>query len=155
MDMSAIIIIIIIIYFIAIAHFRWPNCFRADKITADMIVRAVEEDSFFGAIEVDIAVPDQWSSSIKERPDFRDKFDPFTPYEYFSEMCPIFLNTEIPMDKIGAHMRSYMEGVGLDTKRPRKLLVGGMRAEKILLASPLLCWYLNHGLKVSRVSNTY
>lgn len=33
----------------------------------------------------------------------------------------------------------------------RKLLVGGMSAERILLATPLLKWYLDHGLQVTRV----
>ena len=33
----------------------------------------------------------------------------------------------------------------------RKLLVGGLAATKILLATPLLKWYLDHGMKVSHV----
>lgn len=34
---------------------------------------------------------------------------------------------------------------------PRRLLVGGLRAKQILLATPLLKWYLDHGLEVTKV----
>ena len=33
----------------------------------------------------------------------------------------------------------------------RRLLVGGMKARQILLSTPLLQWYLNHGLVVTRL----
>ena len=35
--------------------------------------------------------------------------------------------------------------------RPRRSLIGSMACEKILLATPLLKWYLEHGLEVTRV----
>ena len=35
--------------------------------------------------------------------------------------------------------------------RPRKTLIGSFYGEKILLATPLLKWYLLHGLKVTRI----
>ena len=36
-------------------------------------------------------------------------------------------------------------------KQPRRSLIGSMFGEKILLATPLLKWYLEHGLEVTRV----
>ena len=36
-------------------------------------------------------------------------------------------------------------------KRPRKLLVGGMKAKKILLLLYLLKWYMDHGLHVTKI----
>ena len=36
-------------------------------------------------------------------------------------------------------------------KRPQRLLVSGLKAEKVLLSSPLLRWYMEHGLEVTRV----
>ena len=33
----------------------------------------------------------------------------------------------------------------------RRMLVGGMKAQKILLATPLLKWYVEHGMVVTRV----
>ena len=35
--------------------------------------------------------------------------------------------------------------------RKGRLLVGGMKAKKIMLATPLLRWYLQHGLEVTDV----
>ena len=69
-------------------------------------------------------------------------------------MCPIFLNTEVPItpDIIGDHMMDYVRQHKLSEK-PRKLLLSGMRAEKVLLASPLVKWYLDHGLEITRVSD--
>jgi hypothetical protein len=33
----------------------------------------------------------------------------------------------------------------------RRLLVGGMSAKKILIATPLLRWYMEHGLEVTKI----
>ena len=41
-------------------------------------------------------------------------------------------------------MQTHIKKIGL-SKKPRGLLVGGMKARQILLATPLLKWYLNHG----------
>ena len=60
----------------------------------------------FGCAECDIHVPEQLR-------------------ETFSEMCPIFKNTEISRDDIGS-----------------------MVGKKILFTTPLLKWYLEHGLQV-------
>ena len=35
--------------------------------------------------------------------------------------------------------------------KPRRSLVGSMKGEKILLATTLLKWYLEHGLEVTKV----
>ncbi len=35
--------------------------------------------------------------------------------------------------------------------RPRKTLIGSFYGEKILLATPLLKWYLEHGLEVTHI----
>ena len=50
------------------------------------ILNAVLTEEFFGAIEVDIEVPKQWS-----KPGFKDK----EPEEYFSEMSPLFCTCNI------------------------------------------------------------
>ena len=131
---------------------RWTSCFKSWPNTAK-IIDAIRKGNFFGAVEVDIAVPEQWNQHIRDRSDFRQKFAHFTPKTYFSEMCPIFLNTEIliTLDIIGEHMIQYVRQNNLSQK-PRKLLVAGMRAEKVLLSSPLVKWYLDYGLEISQVS---
>ena len=68
-------------------------------------------------------------------------------------MAPIFTTTNVPFEVIGEHMRRYAKDNGLSQK-PRTLLVGGLRAEKILVASPLLKWYLEHGLQCSQIYTT-
>ena len=111
----------------------------------------------FGFIECDIKVPERWEGSFK--PDM-------SPSDYFSEMCPPFDNTEIPFESIGDHMQNFLKEAQMNNhlakgksrdmynfKIPKhnKLLSGAMKAEKIILSSPLLKWYLEHGLVVTRI----
>ena len=44
-------------------------------------------------------------------------------------------------------MQDHIERMGM-SKNPRRLLVGSLQARKVLLATPLLKWYLEHGLQV-------
>lgn len=47
-------------------------------------------------------------------------------------------------------MQQHVRENGL-LEKPRRLLVGVMKARKLLLASPLLQWYLQHGLEVKNI----
>ena len=47
-------------------------------------------------------------------------------------------------------MKSYAEENGL-LSQPRRTLIGSYHASKILLITPLLKWYLDHGLEVTDV----
>ena len=69
--------------------------------------------------------------------------------EKFGEMCPIFKNTNISRDDIGEHMKAYAEQHDI-MAQPRHSLIGSMKGEKILLVTPLLKWYLEHGLEVTK-----
>ena len=91
----------------------------------------VRHERLFGCVEVDIRVPDH----LKEK---------------FSEMFPIFKNTEISRDDIGDFMKAYAEEHSI-MAQPRRSLIGSMKGEKILLATPILKWYLEHGLEVTKV----
>ena len=84
------------------------------------ILSEVQNERLFGCVEVDIRVPDH----------LKDKF---------SEMCPIFKNTNISRDDIGEFMKSYAEENKI-MPQPRRSLIGNMKGEKILLATPLLKW---------------
>ena len=101
-------------------------------MTVETILDTVRHEILFGCIECEIYVPEHLR-------------------EQFSEMCPIFKNTESSRGNIGEfmHMESYAEENDIMT-RPSSL-IGGMKGEKILLATPLLEWYLEHGLEVTRV----
>ena len=37
------------------------------------------------------------------------------------------------------------------SQKPRKMLVGGLQAEKILLMTPLIKWYISQGMMVTKV----
>ena len=101
------------------------------QMTQNEILAAVIDGTLFGMIECDIHVP----------PELRP---------YFSEMQPIFKNATVTRDDIGPFMRQYAEEHDI-MSTPRRMLVGSYRGEKILLTTPLLQWYLAHGLVVDRV----
>lgn len=65
-------------------------------------------------------------------------------------MCPIFKNTEISIEDIGDHMKQFAEDHDI-MPQPRRSLIGSLKGEKILLATPLLKWYLEHGLEVTKI----
>jgi hypothetical protein len=87
-------------------------------------------------VECDIRVPDKWPSYFQH--------PTMTPYEYFEEMVPLFCTTDVPFDLTGEHMQDHVQRFELSEK-PRQLMVGGMRGRQMLLATPLLKWYLEHG----------
>ena len=109
--------------------------YRTSKTTmwlfGHQILAAVLHDQLFGALEVDLHVPDH----IKPT---------------FTEMSPIFKNVEVSRDDIGDHMKAYAEEKGI-MSQPRKSLVGNMYWEKIMIITPLLKWYLIKGLVVTRI----
>ena len=101
------------------------------NMTQNEILAAVIDGMLFGMIECDIHVP----------PELRP---------YFSEMQPVFKNTTVTRDDIGPYMRQYADEHNILTK-PRRMLVGSYRGDKILLTTPLLRWYIAHGLVVDHV----
>ena len=101
------------------------------NMTQNEILAAVIDGTLFGMIECDIHVP----------PELRP---------YFSEMQPVFKNVTVTRDDIGPFMRQYAEENDI-MSAPRRMLVGSFHGIKLLLATPLLRWYLAHGLVVDRV----
>ena len=101
------------------------------NMTQQQITTAVVDGALFSMVECDIRVP----------PELRP---------YFSEMQPIFKNTTVTRDDIGPFMQQYAEEHDI-MSTPRRMLVGSYRGDKILLATPLLQWYLAHGLVVDHV----
>ena len=95
------------------------------------ILSYIDDDSIFGAVEVDLHVPEHLKP-------------------YFEEMPPIFKNDFVKFEDIGAHMQNYLKESG-ENFNGRKYLIGSMFANNILLITPLLKWYINKGLVVTRV----
>ena len=95
------------------------------------ILEAIQEGTLFGFSECDIKVPEHLK-------------------DYFSEMTPIFKNTKVCRDDIGETMKNYAEQNKL-MSQPQHSLIGSYYGEKILLATPLLQWYISHGLVVTKI----
>ena len=108
------------------------NVFQANPEEKDELIQNVLNDKLFGFFQVDIEVPEQ----------LLDKF---------SEFSPLFVISEVPEDQIPQHMQDYKINTGRKKIKNNKKLLGVMKAEKILLYSPLLKWYLNHGLQVTKI----
>ena len=52
-------------------------------------------------------------------------------------MCPLFFNADVGIDDVGPLMKAYAEQRH-EMKRPRRLLMAGRKARKVLLIMPLL-----------------
>ena len=73
-----------------------------------------------GMIECDVRVPEQLRA-------------------HFAEMQPVFKTVNITRDDLGPFMRRYAKDHDIMT-RPRRMLVGSFRGDKMILATPLLRW---------------
>ena len=93
-----------------------------------LLTNKVLRNELFGFAQVDIEVPE-------------------TLYEKFSEMLPLFAVDEIT--KVPEHMKEYQKLTGRRENKNSRKLLGAMKAKKILLYTPLLKWYIEHGLEVT------
>ena len=101
------------------------------NMTQNEILAAVIDGTLFGMVECDLHVPEHLQ-------------------DHFAEMQPIFKNATVTRDDIGPFMRQYAEENDI-MSTPRRMLVGSFHGIKLLLATPLLRWYLAHGLVVDHV----
>lgn len=85
------------------------------------IIEHIEKNNIFGLVLCDIEVPEDQR-------------------EYFAEMPPIFKNTQVSIDDIGETMAEYAKQHNTMSS-PRRMLIGSMYGNEILLTTPLL-WYL-------------
>jgi len=70
--------------------------------------------------------------------------------ERFSEFCPIFKNALVSAIDVDPHMRAYAESHNI-FRKPVKTLISSYFGEKVFLITPLVKWYLQHGLQVTRI----
>jgi len=123
----------------------------------ESVLHAVKNDLLHGFLMVDIEVPTEWRGDFKPR---------LSPREYYSRFPPLFSNTEIHFSDFGATMQKHVyeqqkaehlakgrseESFKFREPNPRRLLISGLKGEGLLLATPLLRFYLKHGLVVTRV----
>ena len=101
------------------------------RMTQQQILAGVVDGTLFGMVECDVRVPEELQ-------------------DYFSEMQPVLKNASVTQDDIGPLMRQYAEEHDI-MSAPRRMHVGSYRGDNILLATPLLRWYLAHGLIVDHL----
>ncbi len=92
-------------------------------------------------MECDIEIP-------SELPPYLDTN--FSSEQYFEDYPPLFARTSVTFDQMSPVMQEYIFKKGLSTA-PRKALLSGLRAKKVLLCSSLLRWYLEHFMQVTRI----
>ena len=110
---------------------RDPPPRRKWNMTQNEILAGMVDGTLFGMVECDVRVPVELQ-------------------DHFAEMQPIFKNAMVTRDDIGPFMRQYAVDHDI-MSTPRRMLIGSYRGDKILLATPLLRWYLTHGLVVDHV----
>ena len=85
----------------------------------------------FGILKVDIRTPDHLKSELAEFP-------------------PIFKNAKVSRDDIGPYMKEYCEKSG-SLSSPTQMLISSYHAEEYVIVSPLLKYYLDLGLVVTKI----
>ena len=104
---------------------------RTSQCKIERFNKKALHDSLFGFAQVDIEVPEELKDS-------------------FSEMVLFFVVNQIT--EVPKYMEKYREETGRKGNKNAKKLLGVMKAEKILLYTPLLKWYIKHGFKSHSVS---
>ena len=94
-------------------------------------VRRLKDRTWLGFAEVDIEIP-RWL------------------WPNFEEMCPFFVNKEIPEEAVPEENKAYLKRKGCTRSQGRKL-VGALSA-KMLIYAPLLQWYVSHWARVTAVT---
>ena len=92
----------------------------------------VREDKLFGFFVVDIEVPE-------------------TLYDKFAEFPPLFVHSNIRQQS--AFMQATRDKLNKPVPRENKKVISCLKATKRCLYSPLLKWYLEKGLIVTKVHN--
>ncbi|GMF42806.1 unnamed protein product [Phytophthora lilii] len=110
-------------------------CGRLTTVEAyDGIIDDIKADKVFGFLECDIRTPEHRK-------------------QYFGKMTPIFRNVLIDCTNesvIGKHMFDHNEARKQSRTKPARKLTGSYFGKKILIYTPLLKWYLSHGMEITK-----
>ena len=105
-------------------HAQWT-------MKSQQILTGVRAGTVFGLTECNVCVPKALRA-------------------HFAEMQPVFKNIRLTRDDLGPFMRPYAEEHNIMATLQR-ILVGSFRGDKILLATPLLRWYLDHVIEYDSI----
>ena len=101
-------------------------------MTENVILKRIIDGSLFGCVECDVEVP----SHLTEK---------------FSEFPPFFKNSDIPFRLHGDHMKSYARSRGMSESGSVRNLISSLQGEGMLLTTPLIHWYIEHGLRIHNI----
>ena len=69
---------------------------------------------------------------------------------HFEKMTQIFRNTEVQLEDIGEFLEKFAHDHKIN-QAPRHIVIGSYFGEKICLTTPLVKWYLEHGLIITKI----
>ncbi len=101
------------------------------KMTTDTLLDNIVNENIFAIVECDISVPDHLR-------------------EDFADFPPIFKHAAVDIESIGPKMRDYCLERDI-LSRPRKLLISSFHTQKQWFLSPMIKWYIEHGLIVHKI----
>ncbi len=110
---------------------KYYSHFKGAQLTQAQLLEAMRNGQIFGLAMVDIHTPEH----LKEK---------------FRDMQPLIFNREIQRSDLGSLMQEYCEKNDL-LKKPRRVLAQSYSGRNLLLITPLLTWYMNKGLVVSKL----
>ena len=111
-------------------HIREHFFYRCD-IAAEQLLEEIEEAKLFGYVQCDIELPEKLRSKLVNLP-------------------LIFKKTLVSKSAIGDLMKNYAEEERL-LSQPRKMLISSFTFQKGTLPTPLLLFYLQLGLVVTKI----
>ena len=101
------------------------------KLTFEKIVEGIQNETLYGFLIVDIHTPDK----LKEK---------------FKDFPLIIKNSFISREDIGSYIKDVAEKHGI-FKKPQKNLISSYFAEKFLINSEMSKFYLEMGLKITKI----
>ena len=110
-------------------HMKKKN--HIGKMSTEMLINEIKNDQIFGIVECDITVPPALQ-------------------EYYSDFPPIFKHALVGIDSIGENMQAFCVENNILSK-PRKLLISSFHSEKQWFITPVIKWYIDHGLKIGKI----
>ena len=103
---------------------------RIESYDLKQLEHDILNDKVFGFLKVDIETPEHLK-------------------KYFEEMTPIFKNTVVNYEDMGTYMQEYHKQNNISFVKSKKL-IGSYFGKEILLYTPILKWYIKHGLKITK-----
>ena len=103
-----------------------------NALSQEQILQQVINNEIFGILEVDIHVPPQLQHKFQEFP-------------------PIILNATLTKDDLSPHMRQHLDQYCQGMFSPRRSLISVLEGRRQYLITPLIQFYLNHGLIITNV----